>query len=63
MKEKSAPINDPDLSKVLSFRQPANIDVKAVAKKAGTTINGLLRAALLEYMERNQLASKRCDRA
>ncbi|WP_445631147.1 hypothetical protein [Nostoc sp. DSM 114167] len=57
MKQKSAPINDPDLSKVLSFRQPANIDVKAVAKKAGTTINGLLRAALLEYMERNQLAS------
>lgn len=57
MKDKPDRITDADRTKILSFRQPANINVKAIAKKAGTNVNALLRTALIEYMERNQLAS------
>lgn len=57
MKNKPARITDADRTKVLSFRQPANINVKEMAKKAGTNVNALLRVALLEYLERNKLAS------
>lgn len=57
MKDKPARVTDADRTKILSFRQPANINVKAIAKKAGTNVNALLRAALIEYMERNELAS------
>jgi hypothetical protein len=42
---------------IISFRQPANINVRYVANQAGTTVNGLLRAALSEYMQRHKLAS------
>lgn len=40
-----------------TFRQPVNIDVRDVADRAGTTVNGLLRVALIEYMKRNGLTS------
>lgn len=57
MPNKPKRTNLTDTQKNFSIRQPASIDIKAVAKKAGTTVNGLVRVALLEYLERNNLAS------
>ncbi|MHC5916107.1 MAG: hypothetical protein ACYTXE_35085 [Nostoc sp.] len=53
----STRLTDPDLSKRFCFRQPVGIDVKGIALQTGTTVNGLLRIALLEYLEKNNLAS------
>ncbi|MBN3924625.1 hypothetical protein [Nostoc sp. NMS4] len=57
MPNKPKRTNLTDTQTNFSIRQPASVDIKAVAKKAGTTVNGLVRVALLEYMERNKLAS------
>lgn len=38
-----------------TFRQPKGINVKAIATQNNMTVNELLRTALIDYLEKNQM--------
>lgn len=44
-----------------SFRQPKGINVRAIAKAHNMSINGLLRTALLDYLDRYPVGQNDVD--
>jgi hypothetical protein len=55
MKNQATRITDPNRKTVISFRQPADINLKAVAARAGVNVNALMRNAIYEYIEQHRL--------